>query len=53
MTLNIVSQNYDLIEKLQDFLINAFRRYDDSAVSINNYFRETTANRFYFFNRKS
>lgn len=49
ITLHVVSQDHDLIEEIQNYLNNVFRRYDDSALSVNRYYLETNAHKFHYF----
>ena len=48
MTLNIVSSDFDLINKMNNYLTDIFRRHDESALIINNYFKETNLHKFHY-----
>jgi hypothetical protein len=47
MNLTILSQNYDKIVQISSMLNDLFRRYDDSAKDINNYFQNNNSFQFH------
>jgi len=48
MTLYVVSSNYDFINKVNNFILDIFRRYDESALWINYSFTEQNGFKFHF-----
>lgn len=48
ITYSILSQNYDHINKIINFLSDTFRRYDEAAKDIRNYFEENSQFEFHF-----
>lgn len=47
MTFTILSQNYEKITQIQSLMQDLFRRYDESAVDINNYFNNQNSFTFH------
>lgn len=41
-TLSIISQNYEIINQISSLMQDLFRRYDESAVDINNYLSDSS-----------
>lgn len=48
ITYSIVSQNYDEINKILNFMSDNFRRYDESAKDINNYVGASSTFQYHF-----
>lgn len=49
ITFYTVSSDYDFINRINNFLLDAMRKYDDTAAWVNSYFGETNSFKFHFF----
>lgn len=43
MSISVISQNYEKINELTNFMHDLFRRYDESAKNINDYFNNSSS----------
>lgn len=53
VTITVVSQNYEKVVEITSFLQDLFRRYDDSAIEVNNYFDNKNTFMFHYINVES